>query len=216
MKPLVRRLIRLAGVAVVVGGLYYLGGRYLWPSPVTSTIQTVGVIEAPEVNITSRIAGRITRLDLLEGDHVETGQVVCRIEDVDLRNQLAKAKGDLATAQADLRQAEFTMNRDRALFQRQVISAKERDDANADLGRKRAAVVAAKANVQYYNDQVADTVIRSPITGIVVSKALQVGEWVTPGTPDSRSTTSRPSGRGLTSRRPTSARFAWARMRRLR
>ncbi|MBF6559918.1 MAG: efflux RND transporter periplasmic adaptor subunit [Candidatus Binataceae bacterium] len=183
MKPRIRRLLRLAGVVVIIAGLYRLGGIYLWPPPDTSTIRTVGIIEAPEVNITSRIAGRIARLDLIEGDLVELGQTVSLIEDVDLRNQEAKAQGDLATAQADLDQAELTMRRDRELMRRGVISAKERDDAVADLDRKRAAVVAAKANVQYYGDQIADMVIRSPITGVVVSKALQVGEWVTPGTP---------------------------------
>jgi RND family efflux transporter MFP subunit len=183
MKPRIRRLLRLALVVAIIGGLYRLGGIYLWPPPDTSTIQTVGIIEAPEVNITSRIAGRIARLDLIEGDHVELGQTVCLIEDIDLRNQEAKAQGDLATAQADLDQATLTMRRDRELMQREVISSKERDDAQADLDRKRAAVVAAKANVQYYGDQIADMVIRSPISGIVVSKALEVGEWVTPGTP---------------------------------
>ena len=54
----------------------------------------MGIIEAPEVNITSRIGGRIVQLDLLEGDTVERGQVVCRIEDIDIRNQLAKARGE--------------------------------------------------------------------------------------------------------------------------
>ena len=44
-------------------------------------------------------------------------------------------------------------------------------------------MTAAKANVQYYTDQLNDTIIRAPISGTVVSKNLEVGEWVTPGTP---------------------------------
>src|ERR1700720_1126546 len=123
MKTIIRRMIKVAIVALVLGGGYYLGSRYLWPAPDTRTIQTVGIIEAPEVNITSRIAGRITQLDLLEGDHVERGQVVCRVEDIDIRNQLAKAQGTLQDAQADLRDAELTVARNRELFRREVISA---------------------------------------------------------------------------------------------
>ena len=107
MKTIIRRVITLAIVALVLGGGYFLGSRYLWPAPDARTIQTVGIIEAPEVNITSRIAGRIVQLDLLEGDTVERGQVVCRTEDVDIKNQLAKARGDLANASADLRNAEY-------------------------------------------------------------------------------------------------------------
>ena len=183
MKTIVRRVIRLAIVALVLAGGYYLGNRYLWPAPDNSTIRTVGIIEAPEVNITSRIAGRIVQLDLVEGDMVERGQVVCRTEDVDIKNQLAKARGDLANASAALRNAQITMTRNDRLYAEHVISAKERDDARAALDSNRGAVTAAQANVQYYTDQLNDTVIRAPIAGTVVSKNLEIGEWVTPGTP---------------------------------
>jgi RND family efflux transporter MFP subunit len=183
MKTIIRRVMTLAIVALVLGSGYFLGSKYLWPAPDATTIQTVGIIEAPEVNITSRIAGRIVQLDLLEGDTVERGQVVCRTEDVDIKNQLAKARGDLANASADLRNAEITMARDDRLYAQHIIPAKEHDDARAALDRYRGAVIAARANVQYYTDQSNDTVIRAPVSGTVVSKNLQVGEWVTPGTP---------------------------------
>ncbi len=178
-----RRIVTLGVLAIAAFAFYYLGGKYLWPRADVNTIQTVGIIEAPEVNITSRIAGRITQLNLLEGDHVQRDQVVCRIEDVDVRNQLAKAQGDLQNALADLTDAELTVARDRELFRRQVISAQARDDSVARVERARATVVSDQASAQFYRDQLADTVIKSPISGIVVNKALEVGEWVTPGTP---------------------------------
>jgi HlyD family secretion protein len=182
MNRTIRRLLTLAAVLAVAVGIYVLGGKYLWPPPDADTINTVGIIEAPEVNITSRVAGRIVQLDLLEGDTVERGQVVCRIEETDIRNQLAKARGDLLNATADLRNSELTMERDRRLFEQHVISAKDRDDAIAALDRDRGSVAAAQANVRYYSDQLNDTQIHSPISGTVVSKNLEVGEWVTPGT----------------------------------
>jgi RND family efflux transporter MFP subunit len=183
MKTILRRMMKLAAVALILGGGYYLGSRYLWPAPDTGTIQTVGIIEAPEVNITSRIAGRIVQLDLLEGDTVERGQVVCRTEDIDIKNQLANARGNLANASATLRDAEITMARNEKLYVEHVISAKDRDDARAALDSARGAAAADQANVQYYTDQLNDTVIRAPISGTVVSKNLEVGEWVIPGTP---------------------------------
>lgn len=182
MKRLVRGLVTFVAIALLLVVFYQLGGKYVWPPADTRTIATVGILEAPEVNLTSRIAGRIERLDLLEGDPVERGQIVCRIEDVDIRNQLAQAKGQLADAEGDLHDAERTMARYRQLFAAEVISAKDRDDAVTHLERSRGAVAAARASVRYYADQLADTTIRSPITGIVVSKNLEVGEWVTPGT----------------------------------
>jgi RND family efflux transporter MFP subunit len=182
MKRLVRGLATFAVIALLLVVLYRLGGKYIWPPDDTSLIATVGIIEAPEVNLTSRIAGRIERLDVLEGDHVTRGQVVCQIEDVDVRNQLAQATGQLADAQGDLHDAERTMARYSRLFAEHVIAAKDRDDAVTHLERSRGAVAAAQASVRYYADQLADTTIRSPLAGIVVSKNLEVGEWVTPGT----------------------------------
>jgi len=181
MKAVTRRLLRLGLIAAIAVGLYDLGGKYLWPPPNPNLIQTVGIIEAPEVNLTSRIAGRIVDLSLVEGDTVERGQVVFRIEDVDLRNQLAKARGDLENAESTLNDDELQAERMEALFARKVVAAAQRDTAVNKLGESRGAVIAAKATVRLYADQLADTVVRSPIAGVVVSKNLEVGEWVTPG-----------------------------------
>lgn len=178
-----RRIGMVAGLLAGLLGFYYFGGRYLWPPPDTQTIHTVGIIEAPEVNISSRIMGRIAELSLLEGDRVQRGQVVCRIEDVDIRNQLGQAEGNLAAAEASLRNAERTMARDKALYSRHVLAAQEHDDALATLERSQAAVVSARANVNFYRDQLTDTAIHAPISGIVVSKNFEVGEWITPGAP---------------------------------
>ena len=182
MTSLARRLLRFGIIIVLAGGLYYLGGKYLWPPPNPNVIQTVGIIEAPEVNLTSRIAGRIVELKLLEGDTVERGQVVFKIEDIDIRNELANARGNLANVEAELHDDELQARRMQALFDRNVVSAQQRDDAVAKYGESRGAMIAAKGEVQLYSDQLADTVVRAPISGVVVSKNLEVGEWVTPGT----------------------------------
>src|ERR1700744_4778802 len=125
MRTLPRRLIRLLIFAAVIACFYYLGGKYLWPPPNPNLIQTVGIIEAPEVNLTSRIAGRIVQLDLLEGATVERGQVVFRIEDIDIRNQLANARGNLANALAQMHDDELQAARLQKLFTQRVISAQQ-------------------------------------------------------------------------------------------
>jgi len=183
IRTLVRRVIRLAILAGVALGIYFFGRAYLWAPEDRSTIKVVGMIEAPEVNVTSRIAGRIKQLDLLEGDHVRKGQVVCVIEDIDLRNQLAKSKADLAHSQADLAQARRDLARDIQLSKENVIAAKTRDDALTTVQQDEANVLSAQANAKFYADQIIDTEIKSPVGGVIVSKALEVGEWVTPGVP---------------------------------
>jgi RND family efflux transporter MFP subunit len=180
---IIRRITTFAVLGAIAAGFYVFGSKYLWPNVDRSTIQVVGMIEAPEVNITSRIGGRITSLSLIEGDHVKKGQIICTIEDVDIRNQLARARADLTKAEADLAQQQRDLTRDRELFNAHVISTKQRDDAVSAVQQGEAAVQSSRANVTYYNDQLRDTRIESPIDGVVVSKALEVGEWVTPGTP---------------------------------
>ena len=170
-------------VAALAIGFYRFGNIYLWPPPDTSVIRAVGMIEAPEVNITSRIAGRITDLTLLEGDPVKRGQIICRIEDIDIRNQYRKAQADLLQSQANLNMAKRNVDRDDRLFAQHVIPMKDRDDAQTAYDQAIAAVASNKANVDYFHDQLHDTAIVAPIDGIVVNKALEVGEWVTPGTP---------------------------------
>jgi HlyD family secretion protein len=183
IRTIVRRAIQLTILTGVVFGFFLFGRTYLWPAEDHSAIQTVGMIEAPEVNVTSRIAGRIKQLDLIEGDRVKKGQVVCLIEDIDLRNQLAKSKADLAHAQANLAQARRDLVRDEALSKENVIAVKTRDDAITSVQQDEADVLSAQANAKLYADQLVDTEIKSPVDGVVVSKALEVGEWVTPGVP---------------------------------
>ena len=183
MRTWLRRFGILAAVLVGAAAFYYFGKAYLWQVPEPGVIHGVGIIEAQEVNVSSRIGGRIAVLTLNEGDMVETGQPVCHIEDIDIRNQLAKAGAELANATAELNDAERTRRRNQGLFAESVISVQAYDDAVTRVEKDRAAVQAAQANLEYYKDQLADTVVRSPISGIVVSKNLQVGEWVNPGTP---------------------------------
>jgi RND family efflux transporter MFP subunit len=183
IRTLLRRVIRLAIFFGVLVGLYFFGRTYLWPPEDHSTIKTVGMIEAPEVNITSRIAGRIKQLDLIEGDRVRKGQVVALIEDIDLRNQLAKSNADLAHTKADLAQAQRDLARDKVLVKANAVATKTLDDAITLVQQDEANVLSGQANSKYYADQLADTEIKSPVDGVIVSKALEVGEWVTPGVP---------------------------------
>lgn len=183
IRKIIRRIITLAILAALGWGFYIFGTKYLWPEVDMTKIAAVGMIEAPEVNLTSRIPGRIAKLTLIEGDQVHKGDVVCEIEDIDLRNQLAQARASLEKAQADLAQARRDSARDDKLFAEHIIPAKDHDDAKTAVDQDLAAVSNARANVDFYQDQLRDTKILAPVDGVIVSKALEVGEWVTPGTP---------------------------------
>ena len=174
IRKIIRRLITLSILAGLGYGFYWFGNNYLWPPVDTSKIDVVGIVEAPEVNITSRIAGRITSLNLIEGDRIKRGQVVCEVEYVDLRNQLVKAQADVVKATADLAAARRDFDRTTKLFAEQIVSVKQRDDALTAVDETQAALASARAMVSYYQDQLHDTKILAPVDGVVVNKALQV------------------------------------------
>ncbi len=67
-----------------------------------SFIRVSGNIETTEVNVGFKISGRIVSLSVQEGDWVERGKVIARLEDEDLQQRLALAKATLASAQARL------------------------------------------------------------------------------------------------------------------
>jgi HlyD family secretion protein len=177
---------RIAGAVLLLAlatGAFVVGRRLVGSASHGSQLRAVGMIEAQEVDITSRTPGRIVELDLGEGDPVAKDQVVCRIDSTDLTNQLARAKADRTHARADLDNDERNLVRTRQLFDDGVASAQARDDAVTQVEMARAAVASAEAQVDYYEGQLRDTEIRSPIAGVVVYKALEVGEWATPGMP---------------------------------
>lgn len=178
-----RRIVGAVLLLAVATGAFWLGRRLLGSSSDGSQLRAVGMIEAQEVDITSRIPGRIVELDLREGDPVAKDQVVCRVDSTDLANQLARAKADRSHARADLDNDERNLVRTRKLFGDGVASTRARDDAVTAVEMARAAVASAEAQVDYFEGQLRDTEIRSPIAGVVVYKALEVGEWATPGTP---------------------------------
>ncbi|MGH7865817.1 MAG: efflux RND transporter periplasmic adaptor subunit [Candidatus Binataceae bacterium] len=183
IRRILRIALRLSIVSALAVGAYLFGGRYLWPPPDTSTIRVVGMIEAPEVNITSRLAGRIEELKLVEGDVVRRNQVICRIEDIDVRNQMRRAQAEVAQARAKVSETRREFKRMSQLSAEKVVSIRERDNAESAHEQARAVLIGAEANARFYKDQLADTAIRAPIDGVVVHKALEIGEWVTPGTP---------------------------------
>lgn len=215
-------------------------------------LQTVGIIEAKEVNISPKIPGRIFSLCGKEGDTIKKGDVAVRLEANDLKASvlqalagvekakagvhasefaIVSAKANVAGAEADVRSATANVEkarvqmeeskrlRDRArtLYEQAVISIEACDTATANydtavasrnasqsafasarskgdaavaqmnaaeiqLEYARAALKEARANLFYNRAKFADTIIKSPISGVMVFKALEKGEMATPGT----------------------------------
>jgi len=101
------------------------------------TVTVTGSIAAlpnQDVRVSSFVAGRIAELKVAEGDHVRSGQIVARLEDHTLRDQLKQAEATVAQARANLENAKLSRTRNETLFQRASLPVK----ILRTLGRRRA------------------------------------------------------------------------------
>jgi RND family efflux transporter MFP subunit len=124
-----------------------------------------GVVEPIRaVGINSQISGAILAVEALEGDVVRAGTVLARLDDRELRAQVASAAASHELALASFQRSE-------RLRERQVITAAEYD-------RDRAALAAAEAQLEQLQTRLGYTTIRAPITGVVTEKSIEAGDIV--------------------------------------
>ncbi|MDQ6628487.1 MAG: efflux RND transporter periplasmic adaptor subunit [Pseudomonadota bacterium] len=158
-------------------------------------LQATGYITARRMaTVSTQITGTLTHVLIEEGDTVQKGQIIARLEDSGLRASLdvananaMTAQAQIATAQAQLAQAQADSRRQESLvssgmatrqFAEQSRTAVSTATAQLDARRReadaaRAQVAQAKVNFDY-------AIVRAPFTGVVTVKAAQVGEIVSP------------------------------------
>lgn len=134
-----------------------------------------------EVRVSAERGGRLLRLDVQEGDPVRAGQVLAEIESDELRAALAEARGRVSEAEAEVRLAELLRDRRRRLLAEQIVSPHDADEADRDLDRARARMVAAQAEAARYEAQLRKSRIVAPLSGTVTARHLDAGETVETG-----------------------------------
>ena len=154
------------------------------------------------VNISPKAAGKVVALLVDQGDQVKAGQVLARMDNSNLVGQLLQARGNLAAAQDNLREAEGQMLSIKATYgSNQRLYSSGAVALNDYLATKalylasisrirslRAQVAAARGNLETTQALVNDTVIRAPFSGVITQKYANVGSFVTPTTSASATT----------------------------
>lgn len=152
-------------------------------------------VEAYRATVSSKVLGRITALGCDEGDTVRAGDTLVRLDDADLRAQLAKAE---ATLRLVTRSVEISsVNKAKALddynrtekqFKSQIVSQEQyshadnaRRLAEAQIDRDEAQVAAARADLAIVKTQLANTVITAPFSGVIARRWVLSGDVVSPG-----------------------------------
>ena len=191
------------------------------------------IVAHHEIQVASKVSGKVAWIGVDEGSAVEKGEVLVRLEDTEYRAQVEQAKGNLASleakllelkhgsrpqeitqaqanllqAQADLTNSSLSFERSNALYHDGIISRQDFDTAQynykdlqakvnslnqaydlVEKGPRQEDIDAMKGQVEqangllaYDEDQENNTVIRSPIGGRVLERAVELGGYVTNG-----------------------------------
>ncbi len=148
---------------------------------VSRILQLTGTVAAPpnrDVKVSSLVAGRIAGLTVAEGDRVETGQVIAKIDDRTYRDQVTQAEAGVAQAQANVDNTKLNLARNEDLVQKGIAARKELEDARALVQVAEASLKQVSAALSLAQLQVTRTEIHSPISGTVVKRFASVGEQV--------------------------------------
>ena len=178
----------LAAVLLFRGGA--LGSSlpvHLTPATMVSPIRSGAVLVASgyvvaqrKAAVASKGTGRLVYLGVVEGNRVRAGQVIARIEDADVKAQLAQAQANVQLSRAELHDAERSLARERVLGDSGASSQASFDAAEFRYQRVKAGIAAAEAAVDAAQVALENTVIRAPFDGTVLTKNADVGEVVAP------------------------------------
>lgn len=128
--------------------------------------------------VKARVAGELQGLALREGDAVQAGQVVARVDATEGRARLKQAQDQADAARAQIDIAERQFNNNKALVDQGFISRSALDTSANNLSAAKANHQAALAAVDLARKSVEDTVLRAPISGVVAQRLAQPGERI--------------------------------------
>ncbi len=135
--------------------------------------------------VAPQIQGRLLKVTVQEGDDVEEGQIIARVDASSLIDQAAQTDAALERARAENRNAKSTLARTEQVFEKGIAPRQELDDTTERAASAEASEDEAKALSKQAHRQIARTEVRSPLTGVVLKVLRKPGELVdgTPSTP---------------------------------
>jgi RND family efflux transporter MFP subunit len=158
-------------------------------------LQATGYITARrEATVAAQITGTLTAVMIEEGERVRAGQVLARLDNAAQQAALAQARAQYQAAQAllvqirsQLMQAQRDLVRNADLEERRLVSTQALETArtlveslSAQADSQQRQVELAQAGIQAAQVQLDYTTIRAPFDGVIIAKAAQAGEIISP------------------------------------
>ena len=128
--------------------------------------------------VKARVAGELRGLTVREGDFVKAGQVIARIDASEYQSRVRQASEQAASARAQVEVVQRQYDNNKALVAQGFISRTALDASLANLDAARSTYKAAQAGTDMALKSVADSVVKTPISGQVSQRLAQPGERV--------------------------------------
>ena len=160
-----------------------------------SVLDATGYVVARRTaTVSAKITGKVREVLIEEGMRVETGQIMATLDPIDAdsnralaQSQLEAARSQVGSVQAQLKEAEANAARLGQLVGQKLVSRQQYEQSIAVRDSLRAQLITAERNAQVSSDslRIADigvdnTVVRAPFAGVIIAKAAQPGEIVSP------------------------------------
>lgn len=134
---------------------------------VSAFYSTTATLEAEEeAEVVAKTSGIITRIYVEEGDMVRAGTPLLQLDDTQYRLEVDRAE-------ANLKRLESDFNRNKEMFERNMVSAEVFDRVRFEFESQKATLELARLNLEY-------TTVRAPINGVVTERLVKSGNMVNP------------------------------------
>ena len=186
-------------VAIAAGLIVLAGSAYAWlatkgepvvPPPkyrytavdvggINQTVTATGTINPVAlVNVGSQVSGTVIELNADFNDRVTKGQVLLKLDPTIFNAQIRQAQASLASAQASQRLALANFQRNEQLVTRSFVSSAALDQSRRELDVARANIQLAQAQLERAQADFNNSVIRSPIDGVIIKRTIDLGQTV--------------------------------------
>lgn len=147
----------------------------------SANIKVSGNIEATQVRLSFRTAGKIKELLTEEGKEVEAGDVVAKLDTDELMQIKNQAEASLKAAESRYELDKVEYERAENLFKEGSIAAQKRDSAKTKADADKAEIEALSASLELAATRLGFADLVSPISGFVGVKSAEAGEFTQPG-----------------------------------
>lgn len=192
MNKVIKKIIIVTMLSALVAGAYYtyknsatipLDQRYrlqeITQGDVAQSVSANGTLNPVTlISVGTQVSGRVRKLYVDFNDHVEKGQILLELDDALFASQIAQSQGNVRNVQASVELAQANEARMRSLFAQEYVSKQELDQSVQALKSARAQLDTARGQLLRDQTNQSYSVIRSPVSGVVVDRVVDVGQTV--------------------------------------